>query len=165
MGALDESDPGRPTVVIPNYLSARSNCIASSSLYTICCIDQCEDLLSHLESKIGSPQAAPHTLAQLVATTSSETVDAPRNLSTSLTLRLDEIAQHHGGVVPLHGRLFAQWLHHAYPRECQFPHAAGTINPQRPEDILQEINATDGDIAASEEVMKQCIDAAAPRTR
>jgi len=30
-----------------------------------------------------------------------------------------------GGMVPLHGRLFAQWLHYAFPRECPFPHKAG----------------------------------------
>merc|ERR1719215_1946267 len=59
----------------------------------------------------------------------SDTVDAPRNLSTALLVRLDEIASHHGGRVPLHGRLFAQLMHHAYPRECPFPHVAGTTNP------------------------------------
>merc|ERR1719263_1424965 len=29
------------------------------------------------------------------------------------------------------GRLFAQWLHYAYPRECSFPHVSGTIEPIR----------------------------------
>merc|ERR1719379_1272928 len=43
--------------------------------------------------------------------------------------RLNDIATHHGGYVPLHGRLFAQWLHHAYPRECPYPHVSGTTNP------------------------------------
>merc|ERR1719384_1021376 len=43
--------------------------------------------------------------------------------------RLDDIADRHQGRVPLHGRLFMQWLHHAYPRECSFPHVSGTINP------------------------------------
>merc|ERR1719401_3031441 len=32
-----------------------------------------------------------------------------------LVARLEQIAAHHGGLVPLHGRLFAQWMHHAYP--------------------------------------------------
>ena len=50
--ALDETDPRRPTVVFPNHLKARPNCIALSSLYTKCCIDQCEELISHLEDKI-----------------------------------------------------------------------------------------------------------------
>merc|ERR1719384_1041018 len=38
--------------------------------------------------------------------------------------RLGEIAEHHDGYVHLHGRLFAQWMHHAYPRECHFPSTA-----------------------------------------
>ena len=32
------------------YLSARSNCVASSSLYKICCINQFKDLLSNLKN-------------------------------------------------------------------------------------------------------------------
>merc|ERR1719210_43724 len=56
----------------------------------------------------------------------SDTVHAPRNLSSALLARLDEIAEHHAGQVALHGRLFAQWMHHAYPRECPFPHIAGS---------------------------------------
>ena len=28
--------------------------------------------------------------------------------------------------VPLHGRLFAQWMHYAFPRHCPFPHVSGT---------------------------------------
>ena len=35
---------------------------------------------------------------------------------------MEQVASHHGGKVPLHGRLFAQWLHHAFPRECPYPH-------------------------------------------
>ena len=51
------------------------------------------------------------------------------SLSAVLLARLDEIADFHGGRVPLHGRLFAHWRHHAYPRECLFPHVAGTTSP------------------------------------
>lgn len=31
--------------------------------------------------------------------------------------------------MPLHGRLFMQWLHHAYPRECPYPHLSGVSKP------------------------------------
>merc|ERR1740129_2739471 len=41
----------------------------------------------------------------------------------------------HRGKVPLYGRLFAQWLHHAYPRECPFPHLSGSTAPKRQEDF------------------------------
>merc|ERR1740130_1685644 len=56
------------------------------------------------------------------------TVHAPRNLSQTLMQRLDEIASQHGGKVPLHGRLFAQWMHQAFPRECPYPHKIGTVS-------------------------------------
>ncbi len=42
------------------------------------------------------------------------------------------------GRVPLHGRLFAQWMHHVFPRECPYPHVAGTVNPLRPEDFVAQ---------------------------
>lgn len=47
----------------------------------------------------------------------SDTVAAPRELSEGLRVRLQEVAALHGGKVPIHGRLFAQWMHHAFPRE------------------------------------------------
>eukprot|EP00932_Pfiesteria_piscicida_P020588 SRR837773.7389.p1 GENE.SRR837773.7389~~SRR837773.7389.p1 ORF type:complete len:417 (-),score=155.11 SRR837773.7389:108-1259(-) len=129
IGALDESNPAAPSVVIPNYVGSQSNCLASSSFYSVCCLDECEGLLGRLEAAVGEPSAAPRELAALVAALPSDTVDAPRNLSAPLLARLEDIAEHHGGRVPLHGRLFAQWMHHAYPRECPFPHLAGTTNP------------------------------------
>merc|ERR1719401_708419 len=60
----------------------------------------------------------------------SSTVPADRELHPILVARLEEIAKHHGGRVPLHGRLFAQWMHHAYPRECPYPHLSGTVRSQ-----------------------------------
>merc|ERR1719221_2229657 len=42
-----------------------------------------------------------------------------------------------GGLVPLHGRLFMQWMHHAYPRECPYPHAAGTTTPVTQDEWLR----------------------------
>jgi len=73
-----------------------------------------------------------------VAALGSSTVQAPRNLNAPLLYRLNEIAEGHGGTVPLHGRLFAQWMHHAYPRECPFPHVSGTKNPQTPSEWIEE---------------------------
>merc|ERR1712190_604840 len=68
----------------------------------------------------------------------SSTVQAPRDLNAPLLYRLNEIAEGHGGTVPLHGRLFAQWMHHAFPRECPFPHVSGTKNPQTPSEWMEE---------------------------
>merc|ERR1719401_1513250 len=165
LGALDDSDAFNPRVIISNYIYGPSNCVASSDYYSVCCLDECEDILSQLEQSLAAPEAAPAVIISIVQTISSATMPSNRAISTWLQRRLNEIAMHHGGLVPLHGRLFAQWLHYAYPRECQFPHVAGTINPLRPEDILKEMNVTEGDIAASEASMKQFIEAAAPAKR
>jgi len=122
IGALDTSgNPQYPSVVVANYLNSASNCVASSSFYAVCCLDECEPLLAHLERRIVAPEATPDRIIQLVEALPSATVDAPRHLSTALRGRLGAIAGQHGGRVPLHGRLFAQWMHHAYPRECAFP--------------------------------------------
>merc|ERR1712129_345286 len=57
-------------------------------------------------------------------------------ISPQLLSRLQEIANHHQGQVPLHGRLFMQWLHHAFPTECTFPHVSGTTRPVSQDDWL-----------------------------
>merc|ERR1719326_1090410 len=126
LGTLDESDPAQPSVMIANYLNSQSNCIAASGFYSVCCKDECENLLGHLEQKIGASEAKPATIAALVSQLPSSTLAAPHQVSKSLLQRLDDIAGTHGGNVPLHGRLFAQWMHHIYPRECSYPHISGT---------------------------------------
>merc|ERR1711953_1080421 len=138
LGALDESNPQDPRVIVPNYITSKSNCIATSSLHSVCCINECEKLMGHVERTIASPVAEPGHLAQVVADLGSSTVQAPRSLGAPLLYRLNEISEGHGGTVPLHGRLFAQWMHHAFPRECPFPHVAGTKNPQTPSEWIEE---------------------------
>jgi len=141
LGALDESDPRHPSVIIANYLAGQANCLASTSFHSVCCFDECEGLLSQLERDVAAPSASPSHLAELVSRLHSDTVDAPRNLSDSLVSRLSEIADHHGGLVPLHGRLFAQWMHHSFPLECPYPHAAGTTTPLTPDEWMDEAGA------------------------
>merc|ERR1719482_1945603 len=51
--------------------------------------------------------------------------------------RLETVADRNGGMVPLHSRLFAQWMHFAFPRECPFPNAAGTTNPLTASEWIQ----------------------------
>lgn len=163
LGALDDSDPSNPRVIIPNYISGPSNCVASSAYYSVCCLDECESILGQLEQTVAAPEAAPGTILRIVSMIPSATMPSNRSLSPWLQQRLEEVAKHHGGLVPMHGRLFAQWLHYAYPRECQFPHVSGTINPQRPEDILATTNSTEDQISASEEEMKRLVAQAPPK--
>jgi len=161
LGALDDTDPSHPSVIIPNYIQSATNCIASESLYSVCCLNECEQLMSHLEKEIDAPDAEPSRIAAIVAGLPSSTVEAPRSLSTTLLGRLDEAAATHGGTVQLHGRLFGQWMHHAFPRECPYPHVAGVTNPQTPDEWM----ATKGQESfASKEEMRRYADIAKPKT-
>jgi len=127
MGALDDSDPSVPRVIIPNYVYTPSNCLnPASAFYSICCMDRCEELMDHLESRIQDPFARPAKIVDVVSALPSASVSAPRTLPSALVRKLEEVAAHHEGLVPLHSRLFAQWMHFAYPRECQYPHISGT---------------------------------------
>jgi hypothetical protein len=162
LGALDESDASNLRVIIPNYVSGPSNCVASSAYYSVCCVDECESILGRLEDMVAAADATPDTILQLIPTIASATKQSDRKIPDWLKQRLHEVASRHGGLVPLHGRLFAQWLHYAYPRECNFPHAAGTINPVRPEDLLESGSVTEDDISVNNTEMQRIIDAAEP---
>merc|ERR1719410_2688084 len=152
LGALDETDPHRPRVIIPNFLSSPSNCVVPSSFYSVCCRDECEALFASVELKVGEPSATPGLLAQIVSGLESDTMQVPRNLSAAQLGRLGEIAAVHDGRIPLHGRLFAQWMHHAYPRECRFPHEAGTTSPLSQDEFEgisgESAEASDEEVAA-----------------
>mmetsp|Transcript_4131 Transcript_4131/g.7581 ORF Transcript_4131/g.7581 Transcript_4131/m.7581 type:complete len:657 (-) Transcript_4131:68-2038(-) len=154
LGALDDSDVQQPQVIIANYMMARPNCLESSGLYAICCRNECEDLMGQLETSLQTSIADPKRIAALVANMSSDTVTAPRVLSSALLQRLEEVAGANNGQVPLHGRLFAQWMHHAYPRECPYPHEFGTTSPQTPDEWMKETGQSDSS-ATVEEMQKQ----------
>jgi len=158
LGALDETTPTQPSVLMVNYINSPTNCIASSGFYSVCCKNECEALLGHLEEKIGAPEAEPATVVGLVSNLPSQSVTAPLQLSAKLLQRLDDIATTHMGKVPLHGRLFAQWMHHVYPRECPYPHISGTVDSKLPEEWL-DTTGTEG--TATEEEMKEHIARAA----
>jgi len=158
LGALDGSAPGHSQVIIPNYITAFSNCDGPSQFYSICCIHECEGLMNQLEVQIQAPVAPPALILELVTKLSSSTIDAPRNLSTALTRTLDQVAALHGGNVPLHGRLFAQWMHYAFPHECPYPHMSGTLTPLSPNEFRAQKGYSDD---ATEEERQQHMQAKA----
>merc|ERR1740129_1468653 len=155
LGALDDSDAKHPSVIIPNFLSSPSLCAAPSSFYSVCCIDECEGLLTQVETVIAEPSATVPHLIEVISNLPSDTVAAPRNLSSVQISRLSEIAEHHGGRVPLHGRLFLQWMQHAYPRECRYPHVMGSTNPLNQREFVdkfgQDFEATVDEILSYQE--------------
>merc|ERR1719401_1676577 len=155
LGALDDSDPRRLSVIVPNIIYGRSNCLATSSgFHSLCCVNQCDPLMESIERGIARPVASPGALAELVSTLSSDTVVAPRNLSSSLRQKLDRIAEQHAGHVPLHGRLFALWMHHAFPNECPFPQVSGAEAPLTHDEWAAR---WDSDSVASVEVMQRLV--------
>eukprot|EP00490_Sorites_sp_Unknown_P009378 CAMPEP_0114685138 /NCGR_PEP_ID=MMETSP0191-20121206/60084_1 /TAXON_ID=126664 /ORGANISM="Sorites sp." /LENGTH=243 /DNA_ID=CAMNT_0001969133 /DNA_START=1 /DNA_END=733 /DNA_ORIENTATION=- len=115
-GAVDESDPQSIRVIVPNYMMADSNCLASSEYFSVCCADPCEELMDQLDDAVSALRVG----------LTNRSFDADGELAA----RLNEVADHHDGEVPLHGRLFAQWMHYAFPRHCPFPHVSGTTNRQ-----------------------------------
>jgi len=150
LGALDETSSWRGSqVIIPNYLQSTSNCIVSSPHYLICCVNECESLLGELEIAIGSPTALPSTIISLVRNmTAQQSIDddgAP-HLDQHILSQLDKVAENHNGRVPLHGRLFAQWLHYVFPRECPFPYKQGAVTTATPSEYGDEFIASKEDM-------------------
>eukprot|EP00927_Polykrikos_kofoidii_P020325 TRINITY_DN1961_c0_g1_i1.p1 TRINITY_DN1961_c0_g1~~TRINITY_DN1961_c0_g1_i1.p1 ORF type:complete len:575 (-),score=59.19 TRINITY_DN1961_c0_g1_i1:51-1775(-) len=129
LGALDESDPENPRVIVPNYINSLGNCVSAGKYYQACCISECESLQVQIERIVQMPTARPEAITDAVRGLASATVPANSVLSRSLVRHIHEIARIHGGRVPLQSRLFAQWLHFAYPSECSFPHLAGSTKP------------------------------------
>jgi hypothetical protein len=146
IGALDEASIDKPKVIITNYVSGPSNCIASSSYYSVCCLSECDAIFTELEKHILAPAASPERLLTLVSNMSE------RALSQGLVDKLESIARRHGGQVPLHGRLFAQWLHFAFPHECPFPSIVANSAALTPSEWL------DGDKYASADERKKHIE-------
>jgi len=126
LGALDESVKKSQTVIIPNYMNSPANYIASGRHFTVVCKDECEDLFEHIERRVGGPEATANEIMAIVRSL------PPREgvvmLGDTVVNHLQELAGIHGGWVPLHGRLFALWLHHVYPRDCPYPALAGTAS-------------------------------------
>jgi len=126
IGALDESDASDPRLIIPNYLYSHANCLNVSRFYNMCCMNRCDRLLAHVETRIQAPHATPAEIIDAISALPLELVRNNRSLSSALQRKLQQVAERHHGWVPLHGRLFSQWMHMVYPRECPYPHVSGT---------------------------------------
>jgi len=138
IGALDESSPALgPQVIIPNYVLGMANCITSTPYYSVCCVNQCQPFLQKIEERLKMPNVRAAMLSETVSDL-SYLLGEPMNVSRRLFARLEQIAELNNGLVPLHGRLFAQWLHFTFPRECPYPHVAGTFKPATVEEYELE---------------------------
>jgi len=126
LGALDESNPKRSNVIAANYVTSRPNCQTVSHFYSLCCRDECEGLLAQVEMRIGTALANPDRILSVVSAILTGTAQT-REISQHLRSRLVS-ATDSSGRVPIHGRLFAQWMHNVFPRECPYPHQEGTVS-------------------------------------
>lgn len=141
LGALDASRQ-QPAVVVSNYLLGASNCIGTSRFYAQCCVDPCDQLIAKLEKALAAPSAPAASVAAAV----QAVLPAPAPTQHSL----EEIA--HNGLVVIHGRLFSQWMHHAYPQECPMPPSVGLrLRQELPKDFTLR---TGQDYIATEKEMK-----------
>jgi len=131
VGALDESDPSHPQVLISNYLLGPANCLRAVAFQTFCCLNECDAVLTEVERAIAGPSATPDELLPLLGNLTTTSMNEPQPLATSLVEKLSSIAAHNKGAVTLHGRLFAQWLHFAFPHECPYPHVTKQEFPKK----------------------------------
>jgi len=135
VGVLDETQAELgPQVLVANYMSAPNNCVTYGPQWSMCCIPECESIFSYFESQIHGPVASPSQILAAAATLPIRTVHSGVSLlpDSPLAEALQQVAGIHAGVVPLHGRLFAQWLHYAFPSECEYPHLSGTYEALSP---------------------------------
>lgn len=146
LGALDETSAKRGNqVIIPNYLQGASNCLVTTPYYMVCCANECEGVLNEIHGAVGAPSASADMILRLVKQMASFDDEGP-SVAGALTQQLQRIEQVHGGEVPLHGRLFAQWLHYLFPRECPFPHKTGASSSASVAQFGDESFASDEDI-------------------
>lgn len=149
LGVLDETSAWRGKEVrIANYMQAHSNCIVAAPNYLVCCKNECEDIIGTLDDTLGAPTATPSDIIRVLRNVSSPSSeeDEPPAFDGPLKDQLEKLGELHGGNVPLHGRLFSQWLHYAYPRECAFPHKAGTHKALTPSEYGGNYIATDAEM-------------------
>merc|ERR1719160_2035961 len=86
LGALDESSSSLgPQVLIPNYITGLSNCITSAPYYSICCLNECDQIYQNLEAHIPASTASPSEILKAV----ESMPQSPGNISASLLAKLD----------------------------------------------------------------------------
>jgi hypothetical protein len=148
LGVLEEASWFHgPQVILANYMQSANNCILTQKHFRVCCHSPCQDVYSDLEAAIGSPEAEPKVVLQIVSNFTYGLDDASPRITKKLKSQLLDIAQANHGRIPLHGRLFAQWLHFVFPSECPFPHKSGSTSGLAPKEYgsyeatMQEMKA------------------------
>jgi len=143
LGVLDESSVFHgPQVIASNYMQSANSCVITQKHFRVCCASPCQDLYSDLEAAIGAPEGAPEDILAIVSNLTYGLDDATPRITRKLKAQLQEIAQVNHGQIPLHGRLFAQWLHFVFPTECPFPHKSNSVIGLSPKEFGGGFRAT-----------------------
>jgi len=139
LGVLDESSFFHgPQVIAANYIQSSNSCVVGQKHFRVCCANPCQDFYSDLEAAIGGPEGVPEEVLAIVSNFSHGLDDEPPRITAKLKAQIQEIAQANHGMVPLHGRLFAQWLHFVFPTECTFPHKANSVGGLSPAELQDD---------------------------
>merc|ERR1719159_1397281 len=109
-------------------------------------------IYQHIEDEIASPNG---TVSQILKAVAS--LPFYPDITPKMASKLEDIATLDRGSIPLHGRLFAQWLHFTFPRDCPYPHVAGTISPKNQMEWREEVG--DALESVTEDEVKQFIEA------
>jgi hypothetical protein len=148
LGALDETSTWKgKQLIISNYLQGASNCIMTKEHFFVCCSNPCENILGDIEQAVGSPLARPGDILNIIANMTNFDEESPQ-VSAAFKEQLMRIGDVHNGQVPLHGRLFAQWLHYIFPYDCSFPHKSSRKT-------VVAMDAFEGAVATQEEIDMQ----------
>mmetsp|Transcript_47838 Transcript_47838/g.86251 ORF Transcript_47838/g.86251 Transcript_47838/m.86251 type:complete len:531 (+) Transcript_47838:96-1688(+) len=119
-GILAEDDMKKPEVLIANYLLGPSNCIASSEYFSVCCLNECEAIVTEIEKHLQAPAATLEQIMEAVkeVRAARQKQDAGNTeISEVLVQALSVLADTDGAVV-LHAPAYRQWLHQVFPAEC-----------------------------------------------
>jgi len=136
LGVLEESSVFHgPQVLSSNYMQSANSCVVTQKHFRVCCASPCQDFYTDLEVAIGAPEGAPEVVLAIVSNFTYGLDDATPRITKKLKAQLQEIAQANHGKIPLHGRLFAQWLHFVFPSECPFPHKSNSVSGLSPKEF------------------------------
>jgi hypothetical protein len=146
LGVLGEGASKDEKLIIPNYINSQSMCLSTASFYQACCMNECESILSVIERSIAAPAAQPSKLAE-----SMKALPGLR-VSDALMQALHNLGDKDTGLVSLHGRPLAEWMHQAFPLECSSPSSQEVTNPKTPDEWMGE---SGNRVAKLEEMMEE----------
>jgi hypothetical protein len=125
-------------------------CLSTASFHAACCINECEGLLAKLERATAGPAAKPDDLVQSMKKLQGA------GIAEGFLQEIPTLVDQNSGLVELHGRPLAGWMHRAFPLECPAPdieHNQKVTNPKTPDewisdtDQVKELEEMMGEIA------------------